>query len=225
MSKVKTFPRLLITFISLLFLLASCTNGVESDLNTTSEEEQLYNSVKSEMLLGLNSHSLRSYIESKLTIEELSQIETDPSYKMLDYISKIEKLNVTDSTKSFLYNLPVYISNKTVAITLGDIDGYSIPQEEKVLMIKAIAMIDAIKESYIYYPYSTRTRNGDDAYWSSIEDCLDDFYTDLGFAVGDAVIAGGIGAFGGPVTAGVSCAVTGIWGVGKAYSSWRKCKF
>ena len=41
---------------------------------------------------------------------------------------------------------------------------------------------------------------------------------------GEAVVAGGLGAFGGPVAAGISCAVVGTWNVGKAYYFWRKCK-
>lgn len=108
-------------------------------------------------------------------------------------------------------------------ITVNDISHYSIPQIEKELMIKAIAMIDAIKESEIYYESSTRVPRRHE-YDMAIQDCIEDYYANLGIAVGDAVIAGGVGAFGGPISAGVSCAAVGIWGVGKAYFSWRRCK-
>lgn len=212
-----------ICLLTLMFSVLSCTSEKEHELENKSKNEQIYLAVKSEMQAGLKASSLRIYSETD--IENSTQDGDMVSVPtIIDYMAKIDRINVTQTTKLFLYNLPLaLIETPDQEMTIDDINSYSIPQSEKELMIQAIAMIDAIKESEIYYTSSTKTR-GVKEYEQAIQECLEDYYEGLGIAVGEAVIAGGLGAFGGPAAAGVSCAVVGVWNVGKAYFSWRKCK-
>lgn len=205
-----------------MFSVSSCTSSIQHELDNDTKNEQIYLAVKNEMKAGLRFSILKSYSETN--IENYIQNDENVSVPSIkDYTEKIESLNVTESTKSFLYNLPIVFLENNHKTTLDDINSYSIPQSEKELMIKAVAMIDAITELDFYYESNTRAR-GREEYEEAVRHCIEDYYEDLGIAVGEAVIAGGLGAFGGPVTAGVSCAVVGVWNVGKAYYSWRKCK-
>lgn len=213
-------------FCALALLLSTTSCNQKSDLAPTLDlqSEQLYNAVKREMQISLNLSLMRSNDENIISDSTTSKEDLDSALNIVEYLKTIKSLYVTETTKSFLYNLPLaFIETENCSLALKDIDRYAIPNEEKELLIKAIAMVDAIKESHFYTGNTTRTADKEE-YHEALNDCVDQYYEDLGIAVGEAVLAGGIGAYGGPVAAGVACAATGVWKVGVAYYKWRKCK-
>lgn len=214
---------LLLPILLMLFAITSCKMNSELIEPRDAKYAELYLETKNEITLELQSTLLRSNTTGDSWKKEFLEIETTKKTSIDEYIFRISNLSVTNETKSFLYSLPLAFATGTNPTTIKVIESYPIPIIEKELLVKAIAMTDAIIESEIYTQTITLTR-GVKEYNEAIDRCLDDYYEDLGIAVGEALVAGGIAAYGGPHVAGVTCAVVGIKEVAKAYRTWRKCK-
>lgn len=95
-----------------MLLAPSCDREISHELNERSNNERIYNEVKNEMKVGLTLSSLKSYSQTDFenTVQENETAYMPP---IVEYTKKIDSIEVTETTKSFLYNLPIILLENT----------------------------------------------------------------------------------------------------------------
>ncbi len=234
-SKKQTLSFLSIGVLTIIFT-AACSFSPKTGLSVEQNDDLLvqniYSTTKSEFSKTLKNHTekLRSSDNGVNTISSLDLSyplnNTFTAKNRTEYNTTIATLQISDQLKKILLLLPDVFFEKTQTLTIDYVKTLDLSQEEKAIASQVVGMVDALKDSEYYYYLPTLRGNEDSRearYAQAMEDCYVDYCHDLGRAVGEACVSGLLGAYGGPVVAGVSLAAVGAYKVVEAYADYRKC--
>lgn len=198
----------------LLFLVTSCFFSCTNDDVKELKSDYLTYKVEFHAMMDTSSEKIiktKSAYDNEDDYEKIKSCLSENKYDLLAKIDTSFNGNVKQYLNLFVNSM---FENKKIASSPEDImDDSSLNYNEKKCVLLALAAANTYLESV---PIATKAV-------SKKAKCESDYQYAKALALGEALVAGGLGFFGGPISAVVSYSVVGSWELAKAELNYSRC--